>query len=269
MQENDQHEKSSIYDFIYVDIGKLRSYYSQLDESGLLNTITTSTTNISDKIGKFGAGKNPIVELSSETKTSSANNLTQVFDHQESLSFKSIEVLNAAGLINRDISEAKYGQLVLTSGNAKMYDLSMLHSSWGDIVKSFAKTENSRGKPQKAVISPEEKMIIKMLESMDPLMSFKIKDSHENTSWAAMEPRHLIGDPFGYFLKHGTVLRGNWHVLGILEAIPLDSPIDDDAYPEDDILSSLADIGNAIRVLMGRKDDEYGITPIAIWRKLE
>lgn len=272
MHQEDLEEKSSLYDFAYVDIDKLKSYCSQLDELGLLNTITTSKSNLSDKVGKFGAGKNPIIDVSSETKTSASESLTHTFDSSEALPFKAIEMLNAQDLINYDIEQANHGQIVLISGNAKMYDFSMISSSWENLVKMHVRNQNmSVGKnPKNKELSTDNKMIVNMLESMPPLMSFKIKDDCENTAWSALEKQHLIGSSYSYSLKHGTTMRGRWHILGILDATPYDHLISaNDDYPEDDMLSALTGMGDAVRTLMGRKNNEFGLTPIAIWRMLK
>ncbi|MBS7815891.1 MULTISPECIES: DUF6414 family protein [Wohlfahrtiimonas] len=273
MQENDQHEKDSLYDFMYVDLGKLKSYCSQLDDLGLLNAITTSETTATNKTQKFGTGKNPFADLSSESKTTKNGSLTHTFDHMESLPFRTIEMMNAKNLISLDIENTNYGQIIYISGNAKMYDLSMLASSWENLMKMHEKNTNiSKGiKPKKKDLSDEGKMIVNMLETMPPLMSFKIKDENGNTVWAALEKQHLIGHSFGYALKHGAALRGKWNVLGILDAKPYNDNEDIGDYPDDDndMLSALNVMGVAVRTFMGRKESEFGITPIAIWRMLE
>lgn len=272
MQESDPHEKSSLYDFIYVDIGKLKSYCSQLDELGLLKSITTSESTTTNKTKRVGTGKNPVLDVSSESKSTENGSLTHTFDHMESLPFKAIEIMHAENLINYDIKNTNYGQIVCISGYAKLYDLTILSSSWESLMKIQEKNSNiARGiNPKNKELSTESKMIVKMLDSMPPLMSFKIKDTDKNTTWAALEMEHLIGSSFGYALKHGTALRGKWNILGILDATPHNSNVDLNDYPDDnDMLSALNGVSDAVRVFMGRTKDEFGITPIAIWRMLE
>ena len=71
-------------------------------------------------------------------------------------------------------------------------------------------------------------------------------------------------------LKHGVAVRGEWSLLGILDATP-----DSEVTAEGQSLGSESNVATLLRALapiarqmLGRPPGHYGVTPLLIFREI-
>lgn len=93
--------------------------------------------------------------------------------------------------------------------------------------------------------------------------------SENELLWSSLEEDHLKINSDDITLKHGANFAGTWHVLSILDAKP-DYQIEQSATisttSNNELFSGMTDMLTGIRQLLGRPENAYGITPLAIFR---
>lgn len=267
-QENQ--DVTSLYDFFYINSEKINSYLSQLDNAGLLKSVKRTSSKTDSEGADCSVGLKGILSMSGKDNFQMGEGLEKFFDLSQSIPLATIEVLNESGLIHVDIENAHYGQIVLLKGSIKIVDLGMLSALWEDMMKIYVKTQNQAlGKNPKNKALPDEYRIpVKVLENMPPFISLKTVNKEEDyVSWSTLDYKYMIGNPFDFSLKHSRSIRGTWYVLGVLDAKPYDDLEDDFDY--EDMIDSFGGMMKVLRDIAGRKEDEYGVSPIAIWRVIQ
>lgn len=264
-QENQK--ETSLYDFFYINTEKIYSYLSQLDNAGLLRSVKRTSSKIDTEGADCSVGLKGILSMSGKDAFQMGEGLEKEFDLSQSIPLATIEVLHENGLIKTEIENANYGQIVLIKGSIKIIDFGVFTNIWEDMMKLHVKTENQAAgrNPKNKNLPDEYRIPVKMLENMPPFISLKtINGERGYTSWSTMDYKYMVGNPFDFSLKHSTSIKGEWYVLGVLDAKPNDDIEDDIEYG--DMISGFSGMMEALRGLAGRQDDEYGVSPIAIWR---
>lgn len=269
MSENAPRE-TSLYDFFYINKEKICSYLSQLENAGLLQSIKHTSGKQSNEGAEASVGLKGLVGVSTRDSDQFSEGIEKIFDFSQAVPLSAIEALHTNGYINTDIENANYGQIVLLTGTIKLFDLSVFSTIWDDLMKEHIKQENIRNnvKPKDKSLPFEYKIASKILGAMPSFISLKTTSMAENyTAWSTLEHQYVVGNSFDFSLKHSHSIQGKWHVLGVLDA----KPYDDAEYNSetDDMLDHFSVMMQAVRELAGRKEGEYGVTPIAIWRKVE
>jgi hypothetical protein len=107
----------------------------------------------------------------------------------------------------------------------------------------------------------------------------------QSSVWCSLKPESLVVSADDIFLKHGVVIPGQWHILGILDAQPDDEKKEPQAQYEAAEATMKAVGDNAIttfvtkgfggfidgiapfaRMLLGRQSRSYGMTPLLVFR---
>jgi hypothetical protein len=100
--------------------------------------------------------------------------------------------------------------------------------------------------------------------------------SNKGSFWSTLDENSVVGRASDLMLKHGALLGGQWHMLGVLDAFPYNPQYrteDGKAMPE--FLAELAETGigqmiarlaPAVQPIMGRPASAWGITPLLIFR---
>lgn len=259
-----------IYDFLYLDRSRIDSWLAQFFDEGVLRsfkqtgTATESNNNdVSTDIKIIGA------------KLSSGGSATEghekVFDSQWSLPLMLIDRLDEAGMINHDVTSAALGELVRMIGNVQMTDIAMLQSIWkpaiGVLVSQQKVTPGS-----KSAISILKKTLDHLgdvINAMPASPQIYIKDSSSIGAWASLKEDCILVNPATLALAHGASIKGEWRILAVLDAKPDNS--EEQAIPPintSDIAEMMNSVMNLVRTLVGRSQDAYALTPIAIYRAI-
>ena len=97
----------------------------------------------------------------------------------------------------------------------------------------------------------------------------------DRVTWCSLRDENLIVPGSDLLLKHGVRIAGEWSMLGILDALP-DAAVA--GSPELAQMLSAFSLGSlgavigpmapAIRTMLGRPTDAYGMTPLLIFREV-
>jgi hypothetical protein len=92
----------------------------------------------------------------------------------------------------------------------------------------------------------------------------------DGDAWFTLQPEHMRINPEDLAFKHGSDLPGEWHMLGIVDALP-DSEAPDSSMidrvntPLEEAFRTMLSM---LRFVLGRPINRYGITPIMIFRTM-
>jgi hypothetical protein len=100
----------------------------------------------------------------------------------------------------------------------------------------------------------------------------------EGNVWGILRDDNLVGPSSDLMLKHGATIQGEWNVVGVIDALPesmnlgefgTDVPVDEDFNFEESGLGGFVDVILPIaKLLLGRPDTAFGITPMLIFREV-
>jgi hypothetical protein len=275
---------ASVYDFVYVDQERIAAALSQFDDNGNLVKLSRSDVR---KNAKRGEASLPGV-AKGQFDRGYEESVGKEYDPAWLAPLNFLDELDCRSMINRDIENAKIGQYVLISGGISVTDLSLLHGIWSvPAIKSFmvaaldqsakdAEEPKSRQqrRASKAKANPKEvaeaEVAVALISMMPHYLQVTVGD-HENAAWFNLDPAKMRV-PLGEFaLKHGVFIPGTWHALGILDALPEDrTDLEKPFYPSKNLLgNSLGELATPIRSMLGRPFDNYGITPVILFRQVE
>jgi hypothetical protein len=288
----------SIYDILYGDTRRLSSLISQFSQDGLVTELlrsaedaTSAQASLSIKVVKGGS--------SASGKTGK----TQKIDPQWLLPLLFLD--EAQDLIERDITKAAIGSLVLVTGRMIVADLRILQKLWSvpstkklmlhearkaaqEVARQAAAATGasspsraSRKANQKPVDTSEAEITMEMLPLLPHSPQVNIV-TPEATAWSTIDPLYFVGAVEDLLLKHGAKLPGAWSMVGILDARPWEER-DDDDYDDwlsvddririggltENIWKVAIDLAGPARQALGRPLFSYGVTPLIIFREIE
>lgn len=289
---------ASIYDVLYADTRRLSSLLSQFSDDGLITELTrnaedttSAQASLSIKVVKGGTG------------ASAKQSKSQKIDPQWLLPLLFLD--EAQDLIERDITQAAIGSLVLVTGRMIVADLRILQKLWSvPATKKLmlaaarnaaqqaaraaaasageaAANRAARKAGQKPVDTSEAEMTMEMLPLLPHSPQVNIV-TPVATAWSTIDPAYYVGAVEDLLLKHGAKLPGPWSMVGILDARPWEEREDDD-YDDwlsledhlriggysDNMWKVAIDLAGPARQALGRPLLSYGVTPLIIFREIE
>jgi hypothetical protein len=303
--EQDGQDTDSVYDFLYYDARRVGSFLAQFDSSGHLQQITQ--TESVTKGGKPGlslkvAGAVPLpgtlespeasVTFGRDPSQKGSETQGRVYDPLWTNARAMLDYLDERGLIHRDLTRARLGQFVIASGK-----LSVLDTGWlpklmkvqnvGDVAvgqsvenakklfqasPEYAKLNSGqRSQVEKTLtrtVSANARTAMEILPMFPATPQCTIKGDNLSV-WTTLSPEGMVGTVSDLSLKHGTEIAGEWHLLGILDALP--NPI----TPQIQIVNTgvpehfgkaIKNFSNLARTLVGRAPEEYGVTALLLFR---
>lgn len=263
-----------LYDFIYLNHEALSLYNAQLDKDGLLtHRIVTQSVNEQQK-SQVG-GSIQIMSCHHEAQSSITESSQSSFDASRSMPLNVIRELNHRGLIQHNIEQAKLGQIVLLSGRLQITDYALMAS----IVRPATQAHINEMPNQTPVdkINRKAKQLeletfSNLIEQMPKLAQFRIFDD-ERSAWGTISSGSLMVHSLDFVMKHSLTIPGKWHILAVLDAVPdndEETGIDSAVFKYmTGMESSYVEAFMHLRGIMGRRWEEYGISPLAIFRKIE
>jgi hypothetical protein len=102
--------------------------------------------------------------------------------------------------------------------------------------------------------------------------------SDTNNYWCILDDASVVGRASDFMLKHGAMLSGEWHMLGVLDAHPYDPNYRTESGENiEQVLASIAEtavgqmfvhLAQAMRPVAGRPASAWGVTPLLIFRDI-
>lgn len=152
-------------------------------------------------------------------------------------------------------------------------DIRMLKDLWSDIGEMVLYEEiaaqNLAPKAKQQAIATRKRgseTVAKLLKSMPHAVQATFTSSG-SMLWATLRPESMLINPDDLALKHGATIPGSWYLLGVLDAQPGDSPAPV-CVREGGLDAAMVQMLSAMRELIGRPSNAYGVTPIGIFRAI-
>lgn len=269
----------SIFDFFYLDNLKIKSFYAQLNGLGALNSLK-QTSQITD-IRKLEA--NAAVPLVAGGKMGADHSAQTSSEHQydglPTMPREMINRLDELGFIHRELKADILGNLVLLEGRLGVLDIGVAKELVEPALNFHIKTLESdhRSKSLAKDLKSNLKDIIHFYKGIPFGLEAKllVDTGHQNEDgiplcdevWMTLNRDEMVGSPHDLNFKHGEFLSGSWYVLGVLDAHPFDNFTYNSAPNE--LRDGITQLVNMMKQLVGRPDEAFGITPVAIFRVLK
>lgn len=285
----------SVYDFLYVDAQRLAVFLSQFDQYGHLTSLTRAVSETSSTSGGVA------VAVKFEAGAAQQTSQTRQFDPQWLAPLSFLDQAAARGMIERDLSQARIGQLVLASGRLAMFDLGVIRAAWNikaikDALlqqaaneapasvesgspRSSSKERQRLERERKAKAEKDMEVGLEMLKLLPHAIQTSIRTG-ESEIWSSLRNENLIVPASEILIKHGHVVAGSWNMIGILDAIPdeIVPAIEDNS--ERFVMNTIAAISLGAlwqligtvaplaRMALGRPATSFGMTPLLIFREV-
>lgn len=296
-----QASENSIYDFIYLDLPKIRSYMAQMRGGINVEYTKSSGTDINDSnlfslTAKGEGGVNvPFVatgtggiegtgEWANGTNNSNSRSTTQ--NLEDILPRDMINALIDERLVHKSLASNHLGKLVLIKGKILFLDYKQLCSVATptlDFYSKFIATEQEKKQQREDKSMQKVKDLMKVIEGYPIQLQAYLQTPSpiglDNHVWMSLEQSNLNNNHFDTAFKHNICSEEDFYVLGVFDAQP-DAQVDEQMTQNigrfseklsgfNDINDFLLGILNAYRTIAGRPKECYGITPVAIFRQLE
>lgn len=266
----------SIYDFIYLDNTKIKSFYAQITGNGSLTTIKESSSNSMTELKEATIGIPTITggKLShSETPVKSSERL---YDGIPTMPREMIDKLDELGFIGRELKEDNLGRLVLLEGTLGVLDVGMLKEmiepAINFYVKDLQKTNTKESRAEAKDINSLKAEVIQFLRSVPYALQSRLLVRNQSSNkldevWMTLNREELVVKSHDLNFKHGEFITGKWYLLGVLDALPNDDFVYENQKTE--VQVGIEAILTVLRTFVGRATTSFGITPIAIFRNIE
>jgi hypothetical protein len=303
----DDQSTDSVFDFLYHDSRRIGSFLAQFDSFGHLQQLTASET--ASKGSKRGysvklAGNVPIpgspespegsITFNRDPGEGGSEAQARVYDPLWTNALALLDYLDERGLIQRDVTGSRLGQFVIASGELSILNADMLPKIWEtqgvrDVVTRHlventkkqwsSKPENARlreserAKAEKAAVKASElnaRLGMEIMPFFPHSAQCTVKGSNYSV-WSTLSAEGMVGTVADLSLKHGTKIPGEWHLLGVLDALPNPIPaqieIINNGIPEhmETLIENLSNLG---RTILGRKPEAYGVTALLLFRSV-
>jgi hypothetical protein len=304
--EHDDQNTDSVYDFLYHDARRIGSFLAQFDNLGHLRQVTSSETAAKDAKRGYSlkvGGSLPVpgspegaeggITFGVDPSQSGSEALARVYDPLWSNALTLLDCLDAKGLIQRDVSAARLGQFVIASGELSILNAAMLPKMWAnaairdvwvrhavetaklqlkskpriDAVKQAVRERSEQAALKEAEATARSGIEVLPLFPHSPQCVVKGKDF---SVWSTLGEEGMVGTVSDLSLKHGTDIPGEWHLLGVLDALP--SPIPAQSTGGETGVAAMANLiknlSNLGRTILGRPPDAFGMTALLLFREV-
>jgi hypothetical protein len=271
----DNQEENFLIDFLYVDKARIQTLSSQLFPNGHLTHLKQSASSTStSKMGVDG-GVPAVFKATGNLDQGVSESVERQFDATWSTTLDVLRELNEQKFIAPDIENALLGQIVQIKGSIQVADLRMFEKLWEPMITldGAQKLASAKGIEKVAVKAQleEAKRMCKIIQLLPHILQMRLHNE-ENASWSSLQPEFMTINPIDLLFKHGAYIPGEWTAIGVLDAKPSNSF-------EEQLTAILSSAGSGISSIMpevfgglrtafGRADQDFGITPIAVYRKV-
>lgn len=292
-------QNDSVFDFLYCDNHRIASFLAQFDDSGHLERVIQreSAQKGSKRGWSFNLGGGSPLLASANASLSMAPDATgseaseRVYDPFWANARTLLDYLEGAKLIQRDVGKARIGQFLLATGSLSVFDMSLIRMAWENpsVVAAMRKSQGEQTqqithanrhsrRAERQKDKPTEVDDVKSMLDIIKLMPHKTISSLQadgNNVWSILNEKYVSGSPAEIMLKHGVNIQGDWSMIGIVDALPHAPDSDVEIYRTiigalglGSMGEAIAQIAPAMRVMLGRPEDAFGVTPILIFREI-
>ncbi|TQC94708.1 hypothetical protein FK216_15610 [Moraxellaceae bacterium AER2_44_116] len=280
MAHESQNTKS-IFDFLYLDTGKIKSFYAQLTGNGALTSLK-QTNHLADG-RNFEASAGIPLTTSGKGGTShlaSQGSETQ-YDATPTMPREMINRLDELGFIYRDLNESMLGNLVLYKGTLGVVDIAGTKDLVEPTLNIFISEQLQGGNAAQKKEAQELKKSLKDIVQVVKVLPFALEarllvnSGKEDDSgiplldevWMTLSREEMVGSTHDLNFKHGSYLAGEWFVIGVLDATPFDGF--NISESESGMRQGVHALTSMMKNQFGRPESAYGLTPIAIFRVIK
>ena len=310
-KEQDAPENDLVFDFLYCDTRRIGSFLAQFDDAGHLQQviqresvakgvsrgIELSVGGGATLAGTGGSGNIGFKRSPSEQGSEASE---RVYDPLWTNARAFMDYLEERNMIERDLASAHMGQFVLASGELEVRDLKLIQKAMTvlkgivqsrDTQKHADSRNRSKGWHEKHQAEAKEAKASEAgiaFVAMLPHAVHAVLKMKGSSVWCSLNPESLIGSSDDIFLKHGVCIPGEWHILGILDAVPDEEATKEPTEQFASAQAAMTDFGeNApmtlitkgfggfidgiapfARMMLGGQFGSYGMTPLLIFRKV-
>lgn len=260
----------SLYDYFYLDTNRIKSLIAQLDNGRVLISFKSAKSS-SDKSAHTASAKIPFVTAGVSGEDSASKNSERTYDPSFNHPFDLLSVLQERNLLKNSLSECSLGDIVLINGKMSLFDAKMVIDAFPFIKKMMGTVLGGKGKPDKDTQNAI-KHSTDMLSLLPQTTQIDFLDTEENPVWMSVDASNLSISTGDIALKYGPNIPGSWYILGILDAKPENNSTSDTDTPMSygsDFKAGFAPMLGMIKQMAGRPDNNYGITPIIIFRAIQ
>lgn len=290
----------SVLDFLYHDSRRIASFLAQFEPSGHLQQVTqtkagsrgkqeASTTEVKGSLGVAGGA----YTANQETSLELAQGYERIFDPFWANARAFLNYANEHSLLVENVTGARFGQLLHAKGQLGVMDITMLRAAWD--VKTIQTQIKSGmhaggGKSQHTAAAKAEKrkadeladFMIDMLKIMPHAVQAFFATPTGERIWGTLTAENLVTQPGDLALKHGIMIPGEWSIVAIVDALPTPEVADDDfeGRAQQAVIETISLLGGspisqvalhvapAAKLLLGRPNSAYGVTPLLIFREV-
>ena len=262
----------SLFDFLYVDTYRIKSYYAQLTGFGVLSDLKMSDNTVMTQLKEATIGMPTITGGKLSHANTLSNTGERTYDPIPSMPSDVIHRLDELGFIGRELNSDNLGGLVLLSGRLGILDISLLKDMMDVMFKQAAEEKASL----ESNTSKRKKVYEQELKANQPIADVlkRIPYSLEarllvgcDEIWMTLNRDEIIGNAYEINFKHGDFLSGDYYVLGVLDATPNDDY--ENPIHLGELKIAMSAMLQELKKLMGRPNSCYGMTPIAIFRTIK
>jgi hypothetical protein len=274
-------ERDSPVDFLYLDKNRIASLIGQLSDKGMLTGLKSTVEQSRSTEGR-AAGSLAIVEAEAGRSRTSSASSEESYDPFWTHAYTFLRDLEANFAV--PLAKARLGSLVKFRALIQFLDLRLMRNLWEPSLRALAASQeqivnpaSSRQQkrhqqrqeakqPAGAQPLPGDMAIgLQFLQAMPHLFHMTFLSEEGLSLWAAVRSDHLTISSEDLTMKFGAAIDGLWTVVGIVDGgvapatlLPVGS----------EMLDTLVDTMAKLRGLMGRPQNHFGLTPIAIYAPL-
>lgn len=270
----------SIFDFIYLDNTKIRSFYAQLTGSGAITSRKNTSATSDDSTAEFSGSIPAVATAKSTFKNTAGLGSEDIFDASVTMPREMIDRLDELGFVNRDIDPEILGNLLLIEGRLSIVDVSVIKGfiepTANFMASSMPNTTSSHKKKKdefNKLMTPMLQFIKEVPYALEGKLLVDTGHTGENDIplcdeiWMTLSRSEMINSAHDINFKHGEFMSGKWYVLGVLDAVPFDGF----TYhtEKNELRDLISQTTGMLKEQFGRPNNAFGMTPIAIFRVLK
>lgn len=275
MAHNSQNIES-IFDFFYLDNQKIKSFYAQLNGFGSLSSLK-HTSQVGDTRKLEATIGVPAVTGGKMGNDHTASNAAEhMYDGIPTMPREMINQLDELGFIYKELVPENLGSLVLLHGYLNITDIEVMKGVIDPTISFMMNAMPNKTSVHKAKKKELETTIEPMVAFMKNIpfalscnLFVPSKEDDFKQVWMSLSREDMSSVIHDINFKHGEKLAGMWYVLGVLDAIPNSMDKTNFMLPENGDMAQFKKSMSEMMKMFGRDDEDYGMTPIAIFRVLK
>lgn len=261
-------KNDSLYDFIYLDKVRLSTLLSQLSNEGITSQLRKSITDSESNGATLGL--NTLISAEKDSIRKFEEKVESSIDTSWILPMVLLNEINDK--IKRNPESAQLGELILISGDMLLLDFPTLKKNL-PLIKHMIKQNQGE-------ISEGINLGFNLMEVIQDSIQLRVKGKNNNNKyWMTLDPEFFTVNRENLAIKYGSILTGDWHILGYIDLKPVDKATSDNddfhnyfntetesTLMHQSIMDLFVSNMDSLKAITGYNDEEFAITPIMIFK---